>query len=653
LVGTGASQASAADVPWKPIARRLPPAGNQIPAGDRAKLAQRTASVAAQLASFAESSDGQAQRNLLPDVEVYLKAVRFALDFDEFYKAADVDVAVGLLNEAEARLAKLRLGKTPWTTATGLAVRGYRSSIDGSPQPYGLEIPADLDLGRPAPLYVWLHGRGDQETDLRFIHNRDSRRGQMQPPGAIVLHPFGRQCIGWKSAGEVDVLDAIESVKDRYRIDPDRVSLLGFSMGGAGAWHIGAHYSDRFAVVHAGAGFAETAQYNRLEPKDFPPAYEQTLWGLYDVPSYARNLLNVPLVVYSGEQDRQIQAARVMEAALAEHGAKLNHIIGPGMGHKYDPASRDQVLNVVGEAVERGVDRHPRRVSLQTRTLRYSQMHWVRLHGLGRHWEDSRIDAERTDGSHITVRTHNVTEFSLSPPWPDREAFIAGVEIDVDGQMLQVSKASPSVRLQKTDRWRIVEPTSRGASGRKIPGLQGPIDDVLYEPFLVVTPSGKSAHPAVQRWVQFELAHFRERWRSVYRGDLRTKRDDQVTDADLRDYHLILWGDPTSNRLIARVNDQLPVRWSGENVQVGDKLYDAATHAPMAIYSNPLMPHRYVVLNSGPTHREAHDRTNSLQNPKLPDWAIVDVTTPPDAERPGRIVAADFFDERWKVRDPK
>jgi hypothetical protein len=58
---------------------------------------------------------------------------------------------------------------------------------------------------------------------------------------------------------------------------------------------------------------------------------------------------------------------------------------------------------------------------------------------------------------------------------------------------------------------------------------------------------------------------------------------------------------------------------------------------------------KYVVLNSGVTFREAHDRTNSLQNPKLPDWAVIDLSQPPDAATPGRIAAADFFDEEWKL----
>ncbi len=43
-------------------------------------------------------------------------------------------------------------------------------------------------------------------------------------------------------------------------------------------------------------------------------------------------------------------------------------------------------------------------------------------------------------------------------------------------------------------------------------------------------------------------------------------------------------------------------------------------------------PLPYIILNSGLTFREAHDKTNSLQNPKLPDWSILDITQPPTAE---------------------
>ena len=80
---------------------------------------------------------------------------------------------------------------------------------------------------------------------------------------------------------------------------------------------------------------------------------------------------------------------------------------------------------------------------------------------------------------------------------------------------------------------------------------------------------------------------------------------------------------------------------------------------PVLIYPNPLdkpepgrAPH-YLVLNSGPTFRETDDRNNSQQNPKLPDWSILDVSVAPDDKAPGGIIAADFFDEAWQVKPKK
>ena len=66
------------------------------------------------------------------------------------------------------------------------------------------------------------------------------------------------------------------------------------------------------------------------------------------------------------------------------------------------------------------------------------------------------------------------------------------------------------------------------------------------------------------------------------------------------------------------------------------------------IYPNPLNPQRYVVLNSGHTFREFALLNNSDQTPKLPDWAIVDISVPAGPKWPGLIHDAGFFDEHWK-----
>ena len=186
---------------------------------------------------------------LSPDVEIFTTAVDLALEFDEFYGDKDSDRAIALLAAANERLDALERGDTPWASTSGLVVRGYRSSVDGSVQPYGLVIPKGLNLKQNSPLYVWLHGRSDQQTNLGFLHERMSKVGQIARDDAIVLHPFGRHCIGFKSAGEIDVLEAVDDVCRHYKIDRRKIVLMGFSMGGAGCWHIGAHYADRWVAM--------------------------------------------------------------------------------------------------------------------------------------------------------------------------------------------------------------------------------------------------------------------------------------------------------------------------------------------------------------------------------------------------------------------
>jgi predicted esterase len=613
----------------------LPPPGIEIPDDVRQQLDTQLAALTPRIEKLPE--------RYRPDVEVFTKAVRFALRFGEFYDKKDFDKARWALTQAAERLAAAENNTSPWTKQTGLVVRGYRSTIDGSVQPYGLVIPKDHDFSKPCPLYVWLHGRGDKETDLHFVYGRARNKGEVAPENAIVVHPFGRQCLGFKSAGEIDVLDVTKLVQAEYNTQKDHTVLIGFSMGGAGAWHVGAHYADHWCAIAPGAGFAETARYQNLKPENYPPAYEQALWGVYDVPDYVRNLFNVPVIAYSGENDKQIQAARVMEEAFAAEGQKLTHLIGPGMGHQYHPEVKKDLLARLAKTTEAARTR-PREVSLQTRTLRYNAYDWVSIEGLGEHWKDARVDAKYA-GNKLTVSTRNVTRLRLErlPPL----AKLGERELAIDGQMLPFP--SESLLERSGDKWSEVKSLAKGL--RKRPKQQGPIDDAFLEPFLVVLPSGKSKHPRVGQWVDFEAQHFRERWSATFRGNLRVVRDDELlNDRDLHGVNVILWGDPSSNSWIERSLSHLPLKWDDQSITLAGKTYDAATHVPLLIYPSPFDPERYVVLNSGPTFREAHDRTNSLQNPKLPDWAVLDITTPPSASAAGKIVAAEFFDEEWKVK---
>ncbi|MFZ4767327.1 MAG: hypothetical protein ACOYMN_20430, partial [Roseimicrobium sp.] len=430
----------------------------------------------------------------------------------------------------------------------------------------------------------------------------------------------------------------------------------GFSMGGAGAWHLGAHYASAWACVHTGAGFVDVKRYQKLTPEKLPPWYEQTLWGAYDVPVCARNFFNVPLISYSGELDSQRDSAEYMAEVLAQEDYKLIHLIGPGMGHKYHPNARDHVQALVEEAVAKGRDPMPDKVVLQFRSARYGRQFWLECLEVERPWDDTRLEASIASTGVMTVATRNVTAFRVDATvfrrFPSRP-----YTLQVDGSAVRFHDVAPDhpsyyAKKQKSGQWAIATDATSNWPGTKAGGTC--MEDVFLSRFIVVLPEGDSYSDAVTKWAASESRHFLTRWRSLMRGDAVVKRASEVTPEDMQAAHLVLWGDARSNALIARLLPKLPVTWTPDEVGVGtgprSAKFPTASHTLLLGYPNPLAPHKRITINSGLTFREAHDKTNSLQNPKLPDWAILDLRQAPTAEAAGKVVAADFFDTHWNLK---
>jgi predicted esterase len=620
--------------------RVLPPIGDKLSDADRTALTATLETLTQRFFALPKKPDNA-------NAEIFLKAVRYALDHKEFYKLEDSAKARDLLAEAERRITDLAAKRSPWMTATGFVVRGYYSDIDGSAQPFGLEIP-DNTPKTWAPAWFWLQGRGDTRTDLHFIHERMKKGGEFKPPGTIVVHPWGRYCIGYKGPGEQDVLDVRQLLIDEKKIDPRRTAIAGFSMGGAGAWLLGAHYTDKWAAVHTGAGFVDVKRYQKYSQAklDATPPWEQALWGLNDIPDYTRNLLNVPVISYSGEKDAQRASADIMAEEFQKHGAALTHYIGPNMGHKYDPAVRQQIQDKVQAAVLNPTLPYPLKLSLQTRTLAYNKLHWLQITGLQEHWQDTRVEAEldkpfpRT--TQVTLTTSNVRSLTIVPP--DQARNRNPIAIQIDGQKLSFPGVSDIHLQMENGSWTLYE-TLR--ENRKTPGIQGPIDDAFNSPFLHVLPDNPGFSPETDAWVKNESAAQISRWRTLFRGDARVKTASNVSQEDMKTYNLILWGDPVSNNIIAKALPDLPIKWTKDTVTAKGRTYLTTGHLPVLIYPSPAQKNRYIVLNSGPTWREAHSKTNSQQNPKLPDWAILDITSPPTPEAAGKVLDAGFFSETW------
>jgi pimeloyl-ACP methyl ester carboxylesterase len=635
--------------------RRLPKLGVEVPADKRKTLEEGLEKLGKTIEEVRQRKDELA-RELWPDAAIYHKAVADALAYQEFHQPKEIDDAVKLLEIGQQRAEQLLGGLAPWASATGLVVRGYVSRLDGSVQPYGLVVPPSYTDRGPGRfrLDLWFHGRGEVLTEVNFLRDRASNAGTFRPADTIVLHPYGRWNNAFKLAGEVDVLEALESAQRRYRVDEDRIAVRGFSMGGAGAWHFAVHYPDKFFAANPGAGFSETPDFLRTFQKETlnPMPWERQLWRLYDCNEWAANLAHLPTIAYSGENDSQKQAADIMEKALLPENLRLQHIIGPKTGHSYEARAREEVERRMSSLAVSGRDRNPKRIQFVTYTLKYNRLQWLQVDELTKHWERGQVTAICDAANHtMQLTTQGVTALTLdfaagqspfSPYFP--------VTISIDGVAFPgprpATDKSWTVSLHRApDGWKLGARPSE--SLRKRHNLQGPIDDAFLDSFLFVHPTGKAWHETTAVWADAEMERAKEQWRRHFRGVARVKEDRAITEEDIANHNLVLWGDPSSNLVLAKIADRLPIGWSKETIAVRNQKYPSDRHSLIAIYPNPLNPNRYVVLNSGFTFREYTHLNNARQVPVLPDWAVVDLSTPPGTVWPGKIVQADFFNEQW------
>lgn len=130
-----------------------------------------------------------------------------------------------------------------------LVEHAYFARNDQSPQPYFVYRPPDLPVDKPVPLVIFLHGYvpGTARTDPYLVSDFVLRLADRAK--CILVIPHGRTNTDFQYAGEVDVMRVKAEMLAFYPVDPDRVYLLGVSMGGAGAWQVACHYPDHFAAT--------------------------------------------------------------------------------------------------------------------------------------------------------------------------------------------------------------------------------------------------------------------------------------------------------------------------------------------------------------------------------------------------------------------
>jgi pimeloyl-ACP methyl ester carboxylesterase len=611
--------------------------------------------------------------DLIADVDIYAKTGKWLLEFPQgFANAQAITNYLNVLDQGLERGRLLQKGESPWVMEKGRKVLGYYSALDGSVQPMGVTIPDSYNASKPDRLYVWLHGRSNGLTEASFINGfknapRFPNTAFTADVGQLTLDCYGRGNNANHQAGEVDVFEGIAAMQRRFKIDPDRILLRGFSLGGAAAWHLALQYPDRWAAAEVGAGTYPGRLLYAATPF---PAYQLGPLHIYEnIIEWSLNAYNLPLAGHDGDADDQVatvgaprgsapvpnrgqlESSLRVRAQLAKEGLPSE---GPE-GNWTVPGTRDIFLissntkHGVNQEVKTRLDtflkeygdkgrQDPDHIRFVTYTTRYNQCFWVSLDGMDKLYERAEVDAQRSaGGKQYQITTKNLARLTL------RETANAAT-IRIDGQALKV-KAAPQIALENVGgAWRVAK-QAKWAGLHKVHGLQGPIDDAFLDPFLLVRPTGAPWNEAANQHALRVLAHFDREWAMNYRAHPRIKDDKDVTAADFDKYNVVLFGDPGSNPWIAKMLPKLPFKWTKEAIAVGGQSFPSAEDVPVLAYPSPLNPAHYVVLNTGLTISD-QDYNGDYAMPRFGDIAVLKVKDPSE---PPEIAWAALFDEVWQL----
>lgn len=595
------------------------------------------------------------------DVELFAKAADWAIRHHEFFDLSYAKWTIDALETGLARATELAAGKTPWSPRAGSTVLGYVSRIDDSVQPYVVTFPRDYDssAGKYWPLHVELHGRGDHLNEIRFIHQHEGRHLN-EPLEWIQLDVFGRTNNAYRWAGETDVFEAMAALKRRANIDDRRITLRGFSMGGAGAWQIGLHYPSLWSSVGAGAGFVDTVRYLNL--KSPLSGLHEKMIKIYDAQEYALNAFDVPIIGYGGELDAQLAAAQTMHEKGREAGLSIPLLVGAKTAHDWHPARRKEFMEFHAQHTTQGRPRFPAPSKLKfvTWTLKYNKCDWLTIEEQITPYERTVVEAGvDPDTSAVLVKTQNVSLLQIMRD-------VAQSAIIDNSDPLPLSQAAgnllPGVYFEKRpEGWAVLDYQQShkyashdnvGDEPRKRHNLQGPIDDAFMEPFVCVRPTGTAWSAEQTEWAKWTLDRFENEFDHRLRGKVPVVKDTQVTEELLESKNLILFGDPGSNSMIAKLLAKLPIKWTRDRLEVAGQTYANAEHGIALIYPNPLNPRKYVVINSGHTFHEPEFRaSNANLYPRLGDIAVVKFTSQPAGGFSESVVFADIFDAHWRLAE--
>jgi len=242
----------------------------------------------------------------------------------------------------ESDLAEAEAGRDTYAARTGYFRRAFRSRVDGTLQPYAVRVPAGFSPSSAAtyPLVVYLHGSASDETNLAAVdYLSDGEFIELAPRGRGPSNAYTRD------HAQEDIEEAVTAVLQSYPVDPKRIVLTGFSMGGYGVYRTFHEHPERYRALAVFSGAPNLG--GRYFPGEGHPDFLD------------RRLLTkfkgLPIFIFHGLEDRNcpFPVMRELAGKLERAGAQVELVTEPGAGHtRPGPESlgryHEWLRNVVG-----------------------------------------------------------------------------------------------------------------------------------------------------------------------------------------------------------------------------------------------------------------------------------------------------------------
>ncbi len=193
---------------------------------------------------------------------------RVAHTYESAYDFGD-GIARGAITTPPIPASPLPLNIRPRDPAVSYEYTGWA-------QPYFAYIPeAYPDSSHDWPLLLYFHGLNNYIWEPFGLTL--GLEDQLEARGYLFASLLGRGDIGFEGRGELDPLEVIAHMSARYRVDPNRIYLVGHSHGGGGVMKVARRNPDLFAGV-----VSAQIQEASAQPENFMHLPSMQIAGLED-----------------------------------------------------------------------------------------------------------------------------------------------------------------------------------------------------------------------------------------------------------------------------------------------------------------------------------------------------------------------------------